>query len=377
MAAGALAKKRIVRNEGSDESKSEVNGNGKGNRNGNGNGKNGKGDLAMRILIFIFWFLMVCGGAGAQAAGRAQSGETTMRSGGWEPSAGHAQIQIWPGVAPDAGLQDRVGPERVETSGKDELIAGRRTVGVFNVTRPTMTVYSPAGKNTGVAMIVFPGGGYQDLAIDLEGTEVCDWLTSRGMTCVLLKYRVPNTGPHWVEKCKCQVYPRAPMALEDAQRTVGLVRYRAAEWGTDPHKIGVLGFSAGGHLVAAISTRYARRLYAAVDAADEVSCRPDFAVVLYPGHLRLHDENFGLNPEIRPTRETPPTFVVQDEDDPVDDVENSLVYFEALKKAGVPAEMHIYAQGGHAFGLRKTKFPVTDWPELVEKWLRTIGMIAE
>jgi acetyl esterase/lipase len=167
------------------------------------------------------------------------------------------------------------------------------------------------------------------------------------------------------------------MALEDAQRTVGLVRYRAAEWGTDPHKIGVLGFSAGGHLVAAISTRYAKRLYAAVDAADEVSCRPDFAVVLYPGHLRLHDENFGLNPEIRPTRETPPTFVVQDEDDPVDDVENSLVYFEALKKAGVPAEMHIYAQGGHAFGLRKTKFPVTDWPELVEKWLRTIGMIAE
>ena len=100
-------------------------------------------------------------------------------------------------------------------------------------------------------------------------------------------------------------------------------------------------------------------------------------MVLYPGHLRLHDENFGLNREIRPTRETPPTFLVQDEDDPVDDVENSLVYFEVLKKAGVPTEMHVYAQGGHAFGLRKTKFPVTDWPALVEKWLGTIGMIAE
>jgi acetyl esterase/lipase len=318
----------------------------------------------MKSLILGFCLMLACGGARAQ-------------SGGWQPAAGHAQIQIWPGVAPDAEAEDRVGPERVETSEKDALIAGRPTVGVFNVTRPTMTVYSPPGKNTGVAMIVFPGGGYQGLAMDLEGTEVCDWLTAKGMTCVLLKYRVPNTGPHWVEKCQCQIYPKAPMALEDAQRTVSLVRFRAAEWGIDPHKIGVLGFSAGGHLVAAISTRYQKRLYAAVDAADKISCRPDFAVVLYPGHLRLHEENFGLNREIRPTRETPPTFVVQDEDDPVDDVENSLVYFEALRKAGVPTEMHVYAQGGHAFGLRKTKFPVTDWPALVEKWLGTIGMIAE
>jgi acetyl esterase/lipase len=318
----------------------------------------------MKSLILAFCLMLACGGARAQ-------------SGGWQPGAGHAQIQTWPGVAPDAEAEDRVGPERLETSDKDALIAGRPTVGVFNVTRPTMTVYSPPGKNTGVAMIVFPGGGYQDLAMDLEGTEVCDWLTAKGMTCVLLKYRVPNTGPHWVEKCQCQIYPKAPMALEDAQRTVSLVRFRAAEWGIDPHKIGVLGFSAGGHLVAAISTRYQKRLYAAVDAADKVSCRPDFAVALYPGHLRTRGGNLGLNPEIRPTRETPPTFLVQDEDDPVDDVENSLVYFEALKKAGVPTGMHVYAQGGHAFGLRKTKFPVTDWPALVEKWLGTIGMIAE
>jgi acetyl esterase/lipase len=324
----------------------------------------------MKRMILTLCFLFACRGAGAQ------------QTAGREPGAGHTQIQIWPGVAPDA--KPVAGPEvaaiakdSAAAGAADSLVAGKPWVWVTPVSLPTITVYSPSGKNTGVAMIVFPGGGYQGLAIDLEGTEVCDWLTAKGITCVLLKYRVPNTGPHWVEKCKCQVYPKAPMALEDAQRTVGLVRFRAAEWGIDPHKIGVLGFSAGGHLVAAISTRYAKRLYAPVDEADQVSCRPDFAVALYPGHLRLHDENFGLNPEIRPTRETPPTFLVQDEDDPVDDVENSLVYFEALKKAGVPAEMHIYAQGGHAFGLRKTRFPVTDWPELVEKWLGTIGMIAE
>jgi acetyl esterase/lipase len=219
----------------------------------------------MKSLILAFCLMLACGGARAQ-------------SGGWQPAAGHAQIQIWPGVAPDAEAEDRVGPERVETSDKDALIAGRPTVGVFNVTRPTMTVYSPPGKNTGAAMIVFLGGGYQGLAMDLEGTEVCDWLTAKGMTCVLLKYRVPNTGPHWVEKCQCQIYPKAPMALEDAQRTVSLVRFRAAEWGIDPHKIGVLGFSAGGHLVAAISTRYEKRLYPAVDAADKASCRPELRV---------------------------------------------------------------------------------------------------
>jgi len=319
----------------------------------------------MKSLILAFCLMLACGGARAQ-------------SGGWQPAAGHAQIQIWPGVAPDAEAEDRVGPERVETSEKDALIAGRPTVGVFNVTRPTMTVYSPPGKNTGVAMIVFPGGGYQGLAMDLEGTEVCDWLTAKGMTCVLLKYRVPNTGPHWVEKCQCQIYPKAPMALEDAQRTVSLVRFRGAEWGIDPHKIGVLGFSAGGHLVAAISTNYQKRLYPAVDAADHESCRPDFAVAIYPGHMMEHtSKKFELNPYVPVTRETPPTFLVQNEDDPVDDVENSLVYFEALKKAGVPAEMHLYARGGHAFGLRPTKFPVTAWPGLVETWLVTIGMIGQ
>jgi acetyl esterase/lipase len=234
-----------------------------------------------------------------------------------------------------------------------------------------MTVYSPDGKNTGAAVIVFPGGGYTRLAIDLEGTEVCDWLTSKGITCVLLKYRVPAP---WLSSRK-GAYPESPMALEDAQRTIGLLRFHAAEYHVEPHKIGVLGFSAGGHLVAAISTHFEKRLYPLVDAADRESCRPDFAVALYPGHLWIDKEKFELNPDVPVTGQTPPTFLLQAEDDRLDDVNHSLVYYVALKKAGVPVEMHLYAQGGHAFGLRRTKFPVTEWPQLLETWLETLGIV--
>jgi acetyl esterase/lipase len=246
------------------------------------------------------------------------------------------------------------------------------------VSRPTMTVYSPKEKNTGATVVVFPGGGYSILAIDLEGTEVCDWLTAKGVTCVLLKYRVPDSGPAYHDDCKCNIHPKAQTALEDAQRTLGLVRFHAAEWHIDPQKIGVLGFSAGGHMVANISTHFAGRAYAPVDAADKVSCRPDFAVAIYPGHmLENTTKEYELNPEIPVTAKTPPTFLLQNEDDNVDGVKQSLVYYIALKNAGVQVEMHLYAQGGHAFGLRKTKLPVTRWPELVETWLGTIGMISE
>jgi acetyl esterase/lipase len=232
----------------------------------------------------------------------------------WQPSPGHMQAPIWPGVVPDA--QPVAGPEFAETS--KTLFAGRPCVVVERVSQPTMTVYSPKGKNTGVAVVVFPGGGYEKLAIDLEGTEVCDWLASRGITAVLLKYRVPTP--------KSGAYLESPLALEDAQRTMGLVRFHAAEWHIDPHKIGVLGFSAGGHMVAAMSTHFDKRLYPAVDAADKESCRPDFAIALYPGHLWYADKDFVLNPNVPVTSNTPPTFIVQAEDDPVDNVNNSLVY---------------------------------------------------
>jgi len=193
----------------------------------------------------------------------------------WQPSSGHTQVPIWPVKPPDAVPYGREVTKTVQSP--DEPPA---TV-VGKVSQPTMTVYSPNGLNTGAAVVVFPGGGYWVLYMDLEGTEICDWLTAKGMTCVLLKYRVP--GEHLSPRSGA--YPKSPVALEDAQRTVRLVRFHAAEWGIDPHKIGVLGTSAGGHLVAAVSTNFKRRLYRAVDVADKESCRPDFGVALYPGHM--------------------------------------------------------------------------------------------
>jgi acetyl esterase/lipase len=293
----------------------------------------------------------------------------------WQPAAGHAQLPIWPGAAPGTPPGATVEAETAEAS--------RLGTGVSHVSRPTMTVYAPVAKNTGAAVVVFPGGGYKTLAIDLEGTEVCDWLSSKGTTCVLLKYRVPYSGPYWDDQCKCHITPKVPMALQDAQRALSLVRAHAAEWHIDPHKVGVLGFSAGGHMVAAVSTHFEQRAYQAVDSADQESCRPDFAVALYPGHLwnwnDLPHPKLELNPDIAKhiTHQTPPTFLLQAEDDEVDNVNQSLVYYLGLKDAQVPVEMHLYAQGGHAFGLRRTKLPITDWPRLVETWLRTIGMIAE
>ncbi|KAB7772317.1 alpha/beta hydrolase [Xanthomonas maliensis] len=287
----------------------------------------------------------------------------------WEPTPGHVQVPIWPGAVPNAlphPTPESAGP-------------GAR---VDNVSRPTMTVYPAQGHNTGAAVVVFPGGGYQMLAMDLEGTEICDWLAARGITCVLLKYRVPSSGPTWVDGRR--YYPKVQTALQDAQRTLSLVRQQAATWGVDPHKIGVMGFSAGGHLVAAASTHFAERTYPSVDAADRVSCRPDFAIAVYPGHLWAHEDedddtrdptHLDLRPDIRVVADTPPTFLLQAQDDHVDGVSQVLAYYVALNHADVPVEMHVYAQGGHAFGLRAKGLPIAKWPQLVETWLHTIGVL--
>jgi len=288
----------------------------------------------------------------------------SAQAGAWEPPHGNTQVPIWPSTA-RAG---KPGTDAESTSVSGPDVAGQPWLKIQNVSVPTLTVFSPKGRNTGAAVVVFPGGGYNVLAMDLEGTEICDWLTSKGITAVLLKYRVPcaKTGP----------YRDCLAALQDAQRTLGMVRLHAARWHIDPHRIGVIGFSAGGHMVAAISTHFEKRLYPAVDSADKESCRPDFAVALYPGHLAVPETHFALNPDIRVTSRTPPTFLLQAEDDPVDPVENSLVYYAALRKAGVPAELHVYVKGGHAFALRRTASPITGWPQLVEAWLGTIGMIS-
>ena len=258
------------------------------------------------------------------------------------------------------------GPEKLDTD---------KMQWVVNVTRPTMTVYSPKGTNLGAAVIVVPGGGFEGLAMDLEGTDVCDWLTRQGITCVLLKYRVPSAPYEWKTDSRPDNYMVPTQALEDLQRTVGLVRARAAAWQVDPKKIGVIGFSAGGYLVAQISTHFERRLYAPVDEADRASCRPDFAMAIYPGHLaKERGDGFELNPNVPVTPQTPPTFLLQAEDDHVDTADDSLAYYQSLRKAGVPVEMHLYAQGGHAFGLKPSKFPISQWPRLAETWLKTIGM---
>lgn len=290
----------------------------------------------------------------------------------WQPSPGHTQISIWPGTPPDG--KPMPGPERASADSK-ALIAGKTMISVTNVSQPTMTVYAAKGKNTGAAVVVFPGGGFEILAMDLEGTEACDWLTSKGIACVLLKYRVPSEPYVWQCDCRPHNQQIPVQALEDAQRTLRLVRFHAAQWHIDPHRIGVLGFSAGGYLVAQISTNFNRPMYPPVDAADKESARPDFAVAVYPGHLVTDDHVF--NPNVPVSRATPPTFLVQAEDDDEDGVDQSLAYYTALKNAGVPVEMHLYAQGGHAFGLRPTKLPITRWPGLVDTWLRTIGIVQD
>ncbi len=270
-----------------------------------------------------------------------------------------------------------------------ELIKGTESYkdGMINhVSKPTIKIYSPKENNTGVAILVFPGGGYNKLAIELEGSEICEWLASVGVTGVLLKYRVPGSGHHYDKDCECGKDPIKPMALQDAQRAMSLVRFRAKEWNINPNKIGVMGFSAGGHLVADVSTNYKKRAYAITDNLDTLNCRPDFGLSFFPGHMTVHAKNpYDLNNTLPVDNNTPPMFILQAGNDPVDTIQNSLVYYIALRKAGVPTEYHIYAEGGHAFGLNRTaldnpdwnKLPIADWESLVVRWLQTIKMTSK
>jgi acetyl esterase/lipase len=279
---------------------------------------------------------------------------------GWALPTGGITLNLWPGQTPGAASSST--PEGDLTKPDAKPVGGKRVTIYGNVSNPTLTVYQPKSSPNGAAIAVFPGGGYSILAIDLEGTEVCDWLTSRGITCVLVKYRVPHSGP----------YPeKSDAAMQDGQRAVRLIRSHAAEWKIDPNRIGVLGFSAGAHLAATVSTRFEATAYPHVDAADDVSCRPDFSAIIYPGYLSVPGDEFKASPDLKASPQTPPAFIVQAEDDPVH-VENAIAYFLALKKQKVPAELHLYAEGGHGYGLRPTSLPVTEWPRLAEKWFHTI-----
>jgi acetyl esterase/lipase len=276
------------------------------------------------------------------------------------------EIPLWPGTAP--GDKEDLGEERDTTKPSEGLVAGRRLIRLGNVSRPTISIHRPPReKDTGAAVLVCPGGGYHILALDLEGSEVCDWLNSIGVTGILLKYRVPKRAG--LEKHTA--------ALQDAQRALGLARQRAPEWGFDAGRVGVLGFSAGGHLSAALCASAASpRTYPSVDEADKLSCRPDFALLIYPAYLTIKEEGDRVAPETAVTTNTPPTFISIAEDDPVR-VENVLYYTLALKQAKVPVELHVYPVGGHGYGLRRTKDLVTTWPDRATDWLRSRGILEK
>lgn len=281
------------------------------------------------------------------------------------------EIPIWANGIPDSLL----------VTGKETIVNGIAK----NVSKPTIKIFSPKNESSGAAVIVMPGGGYTKVAVELEGSEICEWLASIGVTGILLKYRVPDSGPHYYKDCHCEKDPIKPLALQDAQRAMRLIRSKAKEYNIDPNKIGVMGFSAGGHLVADISTNYRKKVYSKTDEIDNIGCRPDFGIVFFPGHMTNHTSNpYELNKKLPVDRNTPPTFILQAGNDPIDPIENSLVYYIALQKAKVHAEYHVYAEGGHAFGLNRTildnpnwnKLPIADWENLVERWFKTIKMTS-
>jgi acetyl esterase/lipase len=275
-------------------------------------------------------------------------------------------ILLWPNGNPEPSKL--TGPETDPTTDKDRIVSGKVSIRVTNVTHPSLTVYpAPASNNTGAAALVFPGGSYIRLSWNLEGTEVCDWLNSIGMTCILVKYRVPEDGH----------YPANTEDLEDAQQAMRITRAHAAEWHIDPAKIGAIGFSAGAHLTVVLGTH--PDFQGKNIPPSTIDARPNFQIIMYPGWLTgsvSHGEGGKVDSVLQPTADTPPTFLVMAENDYTAHVENALVYFQALKDAKVPAELHLYTQGGHGFGLRPTDLPISHWPTLAETWLHTIHILG-
>jgi acetyl esterase/lipase len=280
-------------------------------------------------------------------------------------------VDLWPGKVPPGDDSGKIGEEKffqLQVKGKPYEIAGKPTRWLTNVTKPTLTVFRPApDKDSGVAMLICPGGGYHNLGWDIEGEEVAAWLNSIGITGIILKYRCPRRPG--------DVKGEPPLGpLKDAQRAVSLVRSKAKEWGIDAKKIGMVGFSAGGHLVGATATNFEKRAYEPIDDIDKVSCRPDFAVMLYSGYFKIKDKD-ELSPTIRVEKATPPLLFVHATDDPVSAVDHSVTMYLAMKRAGVPAELHVYATGGHGFGVRKVDHPSATWTERCVDWLRHQGFI--
>jgi acetyl esterase/lipase len=270
-------------------------------------------------------------------------------------------VKLWPSGAPEKPGVAIEAEKRIEPkSGKDVLR-------VTNVTEPTLTVYRPAPPITpnGTAVLVCPGGGYGILAIEHEGTQVCDWLNSLGVTAVLLKYRVP-------------VRDKTPgyEPLQDAQRAIGIVRQNALHWGINPKRVGILGFSAGGHLSVMASLHANERTYPTDPALDVADATPNFLIPIYPAYLVGRDDTFTLLPSIQVTPASPPICLVHAHDDNgVTSASASALLYVEYKKLNRPAELHIFSSGGHGFGMRQSEKPVAQWPQRVGEWMRTMGLL--
>ena len=295
------------------------------------------------------------------------------KAGVWQPAADGTQIPLWPETValtkPDTGDQSEA------TGNGSPLIGGNKWHWASYVTRPTMTIYKPKGRNTGATMLVIPGGGFYAVATDLEGTEICDWVVQQGMTCAMLKYRTPQA---WPKANGRQQRPKILLGLEDAQRAMGLLRQQASDYEIDPNKIGVIGFSAGAFLAANMSNT-SERTYRLTDAADRQSPRPNFAIIAYTARMLDNSKgknNLELQPWMQISAEAPPTLIIHAMNDSVDDIRQPMAYALALNEVGVAVDMRVYAKGGHAFGMRPTNDPITtQWPEEVKQWLQGIGVL--
>lgn len=297
------------------------------------------------------------------------------QEGVWQAPPGGEQVPLWPD---DAALAKPDSGDHPEATGNGSpLVGGRKWHWASYVTRPTMTIFRPAGHNTGAAMLVIPGGGFHAVATDLEGTEICDWVVQQGMTCAMLKYRTPQVWPRLNGK---QQRPEVLLGLEDAQRAIGLLRQQAGTYGIDPDRIGAIGFSAGAYIVANMSNTD-ERTYALADEADRQSPRPDFAIVAYTARMLDNSKgrnNLELQPWVEISPQAPPTMIIHAMDDSVDDIRQPMAYALALNDAGVPVDLRVYAKGGHAFGMRPTGDPITtEWPDQVEQWLHHIGVLGD
>jgi Esterase/lipase len=295
------------------------------------------------------------------------------REGVWQPTDGGTQIPLWPDHIPLAKPDSGDRPEA--TGNGSPTVGGRAWHWASYVTRPTLTVYRPKGRNTGAALLVIPGGGFHAVAMDLEGTEVCAWAVQQGMTCAVLKYRTPQVWPRVNRRLQ---RPEVLLGLEDAQRAMSLLRQQASEYGIDPHKVGVIGFSAGAYLVINMSNTEVRT-YALTDAVDRQPVRPDFAIVAYTARVLDEDADrneLDLAPWVQIAPNAPPTLILHAMDDPVDNIRQPMAYALALNDAGVSVDMRLYAKGGHAFGLRPTSDPITrEWPGEVVQWLGSLGVL--